>query len=114
MQTIHCTSDMHWIPQRIGNHRLFEAYPWNSLILSGTIIPGGSDAPIESADPLKGIYAAVTRKNKEGKPSGGWQGQEIISIENETIKCEVENEGILKSNKSYLNQGSFDLNHSCF
>ncbi len=82
MQPLHCTSDMHWIPSRIGNHRLSEAYPWNSLIQSGSIIPGGSDAPIESADPLKGIYAAVTRQEKNGNPSDGWQKQESVSIEN--------------------------------
>ncbi|MDP6685298.1 MAG: amidohydrolase [Candidatus Marinimicrobia bacterium] len=82
MQPIHCTSDMNWIFSRIGTHRLHEAYPWNSLIQSGAIIPGGSDAPIESPDPLKGIYAAVTRQDEQENPSGGWQGHETISVEN--------------------------------
>ncbi|MDP6628277.1 MAG: amidohydrolase, partial [Candidatus Marinimicrobia bacterium] len=82
MQPVHCTSDMGWLPHRIGKDRLCETYPWNSLIQAGSIIPGGSDAPIESPDPLKGIYATVTRKDEQGSPSGGWQGHETVSIEN--------------------------------
>ena len=82
MQPIHCTSDMGWLPHRIGKVRLDETYPWNSLIQAGSIISGGSDAPIESPDPLKGIYAAVTRRDEQGNPSGGWQGHETVSIEN--------------------------------
>ena len=89
MQTVHCTSDMNWIQSRLGKNKLSEAYPWNSLIQSGTIIPGGSDAPIESANPLRGIYAAITRKDEEGNPPGGWQKQETIS-RNNAIKMYTE------------------------
>ena len=79
MQPIHCTSDMGWIKDRLGKERISQAYPWNSLINSGSIIAGGSDAPIESANPLKGIYAAITRKNENKKCSPGWQTQERSS-----------------------------------
>jgi hypothetical protein len=32
------------------------------------IIPGGSDFPVESPNPLLGIYAAVTRQDRFGRP----------------------------------------------
>lgn len=82
MQPVHCTSDMGWLHLRVGKDRLCEAYPWNSLVRAGSIIPGGSDSPIESPDPLKGIYASVTRKDERGYPADGWQRNETVSIEN--------------------------------
>jgi hypothetical protein len=81
MQAIHCTSDMHWINKRLGADRLNEVCNWQSLIKTGTIIAGGSDAPVESPDPLSGVYAAVTRKDKAGEPAGGWQGHERLTRE---------------------------------
>ena len=81
MQPAHCTSDMHWINKRLGTDRLHKAYNWQSLLTSGTIIAGGSDAPVESPDPLSGIYAAVTRKDNSGHPAGGWRRHERLTIE---------------------------------
>ncbi len=80
MQPTHCTSDMGWIEDRVGENRLDSCYPWQSLIKAGSIIPGGSDAPIEYPSPLEGIYAAVTRQDKSGHPISGWQSAEAVSI----------------------------------
>ena len=80
MQPIHCTSDMPWIKNRLGT-RDKNSYKWGSLLRSGTIIPGGSDAPIESPSPIEGIYAAVTRKNSSGFPKDGWQSSQCLSID---------------------------------
>ncbi|NOZ03545.1 MAG: amidohydrolase, partial [FCB group bacterium] len=38
MQATHCTSDMYWADERLGPARLEEAYPWQSLVRSGSII----------------------------------------------------------------------------
>jgi len=40
---------------------------------------GGSDAPVESENPLLGFYAAVTRQDLDGKPPGGWRPGERLS-----------------------------------
>ena len=48
----------------------------------GLKIPGGSDCPIETGNPLFEFYAAVTRQNHQGLPKGGWQPQEKISKNN--------------------------------
>jgi hypothetical protein len=64
MQPVHCTSDMSWVPNRLGANRLKErAFPWRSLLDANTILSFGSDAPVEKINPLLSIYAAVTREN---------------------------------------------------
>jgi hypothetical protein len=68
MQPTHCTSDMHWAGARLGPIRVRGAYAWRSLLNTGVIIPGGSDFPVEQPIPLLGIYAAVTRRDLQGRP----------------------------------------------
>jgi predicted amidohydrolase YtcJ len=81
MQFTHCTSDMPWVTDRIGDERTVGAYAWRSLIETGSRIPGGSDFPVESIDPLLGIYAAVTRQDLSGEPAGGWMPEQRLTIE---------------------------------
>jgi predicted amidohydrolase YtcJ len=66
MQPTHCTSDMRWAGERLGPERLEGAYAWRSLLDSGAYIAGGSDFPVEDANPFHGIHAAVTRRPREG------------------------------------------------
>jgi predicted amidohydrolase YtcJ len=40
----------------------------------------GSDAPIESLDPIQGVQTAVTRQNDRGQPRGGWYPSERITV----------------------------------
>ncbi len=68
MQPVQCISDMWWIESRLGYPRVKLAYPWRSLLNTGSIIAGGSDAPVESPNPILGIYAACTRKSVSGIP----------------------------------------------
>jgi predicted amidohydrolase YtcJ len=81
MQAIHQSSDMAWVPDRIGYSRSLGAYAWRSLLDDGVIIPGGSDFPVESADPRRSLYAAVTRQNDDGWPAGGWFPAERMTRE---------------------------------
>jgi predicted amidohydrolase YtcJ len=37
---------------------------------------GGSDFPVELANPFHGLYATVTRKTRDGKPPHGWYPRE--------------------------------------
>ena len=62
MQAVHCTSDGPWVPVRLGDDRSREgAYMWRDLLDSGTVIAGGTDAPVEPVDPIRDYHAAVTR-----------------------------------------------------
>jgi predicted amidohydrolase YtcJ len=85
MQPTHCTSDMYWAGDRVGTDRIKGAYAWRDLIEDGNIIPCGSDFPVEGADPLAGIYAAVTRRDRKGWPEEGWHTDQCMSIE-EAVK----------------------------
>ena len=78
MQPIHATSDMDMATAYWGA-RSAGGYAWHSLLQAGTVLAFGSDCPVESLDPLAGIYAAVTRQRPDGSPPGGWQPQERIT-----------------------------------
>jgi predicted amidohydrolase YtcJ len=80
MQPTHCTSDMRWAPQRLGAERLEGAYAWRSLLATGTIIAGGSDFPVEDANPFHGIHAAITRRPRQ-HDGPGWQPHQRMTRE---------------------------------
>ncbi|MEM7455210.1 MAG: amidohydrolase [Planctomycetota bacterium] len=67
MQGVHCTSDAVFVPTRLGMRRSKEgAYVWQSLIQSGAVVTNGTDAPVESIDPIASFYASVTRELGDG------------------------------------------------
>jgi predicted amidohydrolase YtcJ len=72
MQPTHCTSDMAWVPERIGTLRSRGAYAWRFLAPRPSVLAFGSDFPVERADPLEGLYAARTRQDADGQPVGGF------------------------------------------
>ena len=79
MQPTHCTSDMYWAENRLGPVRVNGAYAWRSLLDAGSIVPSGSDFPVESPNPLWGFYAAITRQDHAGWPEGGWHPEQRMS-----------------------------------
>ncbi|MCB0694330.1 MAG: amidohydrolase, partial [Saprospiraceae bacterium] len=70
MQAIHCISDAPFVVKRLGEDRARQgAYVWRSLIDSGARLTNGTDAPVESLDPMRNLYAAVTRRRLDnGEP----------------------------------------------
>ena len=78
MQPTHCTSDMRWAGERLGPERLAGAYAWRSVLDSGAYIAGGSDFPVEDANPFHGLHAAVTRRPLEGADPG-WQPEQRMT-----------------------------------
>ena len=81
MQPSHETSDMRWAEQRIGPDRVKGAYAWATLQKSGARLAFGTDYDVEPINPMRGLYACVTRELPDGGPPGGWQPQEKISLE---------------------------------
>jgi predicted amidohydrolase YtcJ len=79
MQPSHAIGDLHFAPARLGIERLAGAYAWQSFIKSGSIIPGGSDAPVERGEPMIEFYAAVARKDMRGFSGEGWHPEEAVS-----------------------------------
>jgi predicted amidohydrolase YtcJ len=81
MQPIHATSDMEIAEEHWGE-RCRGAYAWRSLLRAGVHLAFGSDAPVESLDPLAGIHAAVTRRRPDGSPGpNGWRPQERLTLD---------------------------------
>ncbi|MBI2379882.1 MAG: amidohydrolase [Gammaproteobacteria bacterium] len=81
MQPTHATSDMNMAEARVGAERMRGAYAWQHFLKQGTPIAGGSDFPVESANPFYGLHAAVTRQDHGGQPKGGWYAGEAMSRE---------------------------------
>jgi predicted amidohydrolase YtcJ len=85
MQPTHAVSDMPWTEDRIGAERVKGAYAFRNFLDEGLTIPCGSDFPVETNNPLIGIYHAVTRQDANGNPEGGWLPEQKMTIE-EAIK----------------------------
>jgi predicted amidohydrolase YtcJ len=81
MQPTHATSDMNMAEDRVGPRRIKGAYAWRRFLEQGTIVAGGSDFPVESANPFYGIHAAVTRQDHNNNPVGGWFVDQAMTIE---------------------------------
>ncbi len=79
MQPTHCTSDMRWLYARIGRERARGAYAWAKLLRSGAVLALGSDFPVESPNPFYGLYAAITRQDRTGRPPGGFQPEDRLT-----------------------------------
>jgi len=83
-QPTHATSDMWYAEERLGPERIKGAYAWRTYLNHGGRIALGSDFPVESIDPLKGFYAAVTRCAEDGTSphgKGGWYPEQKLTRE---------------------------------
>ena len=81
MQPTHCITDKRFAEKRIGLERCRGAYAWRSLLDTGAKIAFGTDYGVEPLDPLEGLYAAVTRKDRAGEPGDGWFPDQKLTME---------------------------------
>ena len=79
MQPIQCPQDR-YMADRYWGGRSRWAYPFQSLLRQGTHLAFGSDAPVEEADVLKGMYSAVARKRWDEPETEPWYGEEAVSM----------------------------------
>lgn len=80
MQPVHLLDDQRWASARLGPERSKGAYAWNTMRKDGARLAFGTDYPVEGIDPLRGLYACVTRELPEGGPAGGWEPQEKLPL----------------------------------
>ena len=66
MQPSPLLPDMAWAPSRLGPSRTKYAYAWKSFLDHGVTLAFGTDYPVESINPFRGLYAAITRQNESG------------------------------------------------
>jgi predicted amidohydrolase YtcJ len=79
IQSTHCTSDMYWAEKRLGPARIKTAYAYKQLLEQNGWEVNGTDFPIEDISPIKTFYAAVSRKDLNGWPPGGFLMENAIS-----------------------------------
>ncbi len=85
VQPYHAIDDMRWMEERIGERGRW-AYAFKTLKNAGVTLSFGSDWPGTNAswytaNPLTGMYAAVTRQTLDGQPAAGWFPQERVDVE---------------------------------
>ncbi len=81
MQPTHATSDM-LTADRFWGERSRLAYNPRVQLDQGVVVAFGSDSPVESFDPLKGIHAAVTRQRADGTPGkDGWYPENRLTVD---------------------------------
>ena len=79
MQPIHLVSDRH-VADKYWGARSASAYAWKRIMDAGGTVAFGSDAPIESPDPLRGMHAAVTRSDPTTPEEGPWYPEERLAV----------------------------------
>ena len=73
-------SDWPLVRSRMGEAREAGAYAWKTMLDCGVHVEGGSDSPVETPDPLWGIWCAVTRRDADGNPAGGWHPEQCLTM----------------------------------
>jgi len=71
---------------RLGEERAKFTNIWKTLVQANARLAFGTDWPVESLNPMEGIYSAVTRKSITDKTGDPWLQDESLSIEN-AIEC---------------------------
>ncbi|WP_174240930.1 amidohydrolase [Granulicella sp. S190] len=82
MQPSHLLTDIKWATDRLGSERVKYAYAWKTFLDHNVTLAFGTDYPVESINPFRGLYSAITRQNETGTQT--FQPQEKISL-NEAI-----------------------------
>jgi len=78
VQPIHAAADRDLVEACWGG-RQADAYAFRSLADAGALLAAGSDAPIESANPWLGMFAAVHRRFPTDR-RGDWRPEESVSV----------------------------------
>jgi predicted amidohydrolase YtcJ len=79
VQPIHLVGDR-TVSNRYWGARSRYAYVFRSILGTGGTLAFGSDAPIEDPNPLKGIHAAVTRRDPDIPEAPAWNPAECITV----------------------------------
>ncbi len=81
MEPPHMAEDMGWAEDRLGSDRIQGAYAWRTFRRNGVPLTFNSDLTGSDHNFFYGYYAAITRKNKDRKPDGGWYPGQALSPE---------------------------------
>ncbi|MGD2123988.1 MAG: amidohydrolase [Gemmatimonadota bacterium] len=81
MQPPHAVEDMDWAEDRIGPDRIRGAYAWRIMRRTGVRLLLNSDLPGSDWDIFYGLHSAITRRDKQLQPRGGWHPEQVLTPE---------------------------------
>ncbi|MEI3424839.1 MAG: amidohydrolase family protein [Christensenellales bacterium] len=76
-QPIFLDYDMHAVISRCGEELSSTSYAFGTMARLNAKVSYGTDCPVEDCNPFPNIYSAVTRKDKNGWPEGGFFPQGV-------------------------------------
>ena len=80
-QPIFLDYDMNIVENLCGKELASTSYAFGTLMRKGAHVSYGTDCPVESYNPFENIYMAVTRKDRAGRPEGGFYPAEWVDVE---------------------------------
>ena len=89
MQPLHSYPDddtLNIWARNVGAERASRPWVWRSIQEKGGALAFGSDWPVVTLNPWRGVQTAVTRQTSEGNPPGGFVPQQRLSLE-DTIRA---------------------------
>lgn len=81
MEPPHAVEDMTWAEERLGPERVRGAYAWRSLREAGAVLTFNSDNPGSDHTIFYGLHAAITRRDKDAEPAGGWYPEQAVNVD---------------------------------
>ncbi|MDO8666873.1 MAG: amidohydrolase [Gemmatimonadales bacterium] len=81
MQPYHIIDDGRWAFKRLDPARHAGTYPMHALLETGAHLAFGSDWTVAPLDPIKGLYAAVTRRTLDDRNPNGWIPEQKIALD---------------------------------
>ena len=81
MEPPHAVEDMPWAEARVGPDRIRGAYAWRTFIETGVPLTFNADNPGSSHSVFYGLHSAVTRRNPDLEPTGGWYPEQAVTPE---------------------------------
>ncbi|MCH8072583.1 MAG: amidohydrolase family protein [Proteobacteria bacterium] len=86
MEPPHAVEDKTWAEERLGPERILGAYAWRSLRETDANITFNSDNPGSDHSIFYGLHSAITRRDKNLEPEGGWYAHEAM-VADEAIRA---------------------------
>jgi hypothetical protein len=80
VQPYHAIDDGRWAERRIGPERIKTTYAFRTLLDKGVTLALGTDWTVAPLNPMKTLYAAVTRATLDGKNPNGWVPEQKIKL----------------------------------
>ncbi|HSJ55302.1 MAG TPA: amidohydrolase, partial [Anaerolineae bacterium] len=85
VQPVHVVDDLPVVERSVGSRARF-TYAFRDMLATGAIVAFGSDCPVADPNPWWGIHAAVTRRQRDGSPPGGWYPAQRLTVA-EAVWC---------------------------